>query len=87
LIFATRKSFRKRRDGRFAGRAVTAYGPSTIDPSTHRIEQIVLWMDIIHPVDDLVAHARMARQDKGGSMALKQVDRRSFWSAYVNLRT
>jgi hypothetical protein len=67
--------------------AVTAYGPSTIDPSTHRIEQIVLWMDVVQPADDPEAPARIARQDKGGSMALKQVDGRSSWSAHVNLRT
>jgi hypothetical protein len=66
---------------------VVAYGPSAIDPSTHRIEQIVLWMVVIHPADDLEPPARMARQDKGGSMALKQVDGRSSWSAHVDLRT
>jgi hypothetical protein len=32
-------------------------------------------MDIIFPVDDLDPLACVARQDKGGSMALKQLDR------------
>jgi hypothetical protein len=71
-MFATRKSFRNRRGGRCVGSAVAAYGPSTIDPSTHRIEQIVLWMDVTRPADDLAPLACIARQDKGGSMALEQ---------------
>jgi hypothetical protein len=50
-----------------------AYGPSPIDSSTHRIKQIVLWMDMIYSRRDPLATKRcasMAQQDKGGSMAL-----------------
>jgi hypothetical protein len=53
------------------GRAVAAYGPSTTDPSTHRIEQIVLWIDLIRTACDLGPLTCIAGQDKGGSMALK----------------
>jgi hypothetical protein len=52
-------------------RAVAAYGPSPIDPSTPPLEQIVLWMGVVQPAADLEPPIRIARQDNGGSMALK----------------
>jgi hypothetical protein len=65
------KILSNRRGCRFVGNAVDAYGPSTINPATHRTEQIVLWMDVIRALRTIGNPRRIARQDKGGSMALR----------------
>jgi hypothetical protein len=72
-MFATRDLSKAVAAGNFVSRGDVAYGPSAIDSSTHGIKQIVLWMDIFtHRVipGGTRRPASIARQDKGGSMAL-----------------
>jgi hypothetical protein len=72
-MFATRNLSKAVAAGNFVDRGDVAYGPSSIDSSTHGIKQIVLWMDIFYSPNDPAGTKRpacIARQDKGGSMAL-----------------
>jgi hypothetical protein len=52
-------------------RGDAAYGPSSVDSSTRRKKQNVLWMELSGSVATVAVQnsSLIARQDKGGSMA------------------
>jgi hypothetical protein len=64
-MFATRNLSKAVAAGNFVDRGDVAYGPSSIDSSTHDIKQIVLWMDIFaHRTIRLVRNGPLALRDK-----------------------